>query len=155
MKYIISALLAFALAMPLCAREKEASVSDLMRAMSAHYYERTLPKDLTKEEFVYLSLLYPDGNTRDLVGGNGFKGGEKVKVFAFLRMDDRYVTLLREDGSSMTANGLPKWEGFSPSQKDEGEIDDHMIRFTSDGKIQLGETPREGCYDLIITIEKE
>ena len=155
MKYIISALLAFALTMPLSAKEKEATVGDLMRAMSAHYYERTLPKDFTEEEFVYLSLLYPDGNTRDLVGGNGFKGGEKVKVFAFLRMDDRYVTLLREDGSSMTANGLPKWEGFSASQKDEGSIGNHMIRFTSDGQIQLGDEPPQGCYDLIITTKEK
>ena len=154
MKYIIPALLAFVLAMPLVAKENEATVRELMRAMSSHYYERILPKDLTEEEFVYLSLLYPDGETRDLVGGNGFKGGEKVKVFAFLRMDDRYVTLLREDGGSMTANGLPEWEGFSPSQKDEGEIDDHMIRFTSDGQIQLGEKPRQGCYDLIITTKE-
>jgi len=144
-----------AFVLPLGANGKEPSIRDMMRAMSAHYYERTLPKELKEEEFVYLSLLYPDGKTRDLVGGNGFKGGEKVKVMAFLRMDDRYVTLLKEDGSSMTANGLPEWEGFSPSQKSEGEIDDYMIRFSSDGKFQGGELPREGCYDLIITTKEK
>lgn len=155
MKYITAALLTQAFALPISAKEKEPSISDLMRAMSTHYFERTLPTELKEDEFVYLSLLYPDGKTRDLVGGNGFKGGETVKVFAFLRLDDRYVTLVKPDGAGMTANGLPKWEGFSPSQNAVGKIDDHMIRFSSDGRIQPGKKPREGCFDLIITTKEK
>jgi len=117
MKYIITTILGIAFALSLNAKEIEPSTNDLIKAMSAYYFERTLPRELKEEEFVYLSLLYPDGKTRDLVGGNGFKGGDKVKVFTFLRSDNPYITLLKSNGDSMTANGIPRWDGFSPSQK--------------------------------------
>jgi|GEM_PF-7099294 len=155
MKNIATILFTLVLALSLNAKEIEPSTGDFMKAMSAYYFERTLPKELNEEEFVYLSLLYPDGKTRDLVGGNGFKGGDKVKVFAFLRLSDPYVTLLKGNGESLTANGIPKWDGFSPSQKKEGKADDHMIRFSSDGSFIPGSKPLEGCYDLIITLKKE
>ena len=53
--------------------------------MSTHYYWQIFPKELKEEEFVYLSLLYPDGNTRDLVVGNGFKDGKKATKIDDLR----------------------------------------------------------------------
>jgi len=154
MKYIITTLLGIALVLSLNAKEIEPSTNDLMKAMSAYYFERTLPKELKEDEFVYLSLLYPDGKTRDLDGGNGFKAGDKVKVFTFLRSNNPYVTLLKSNGDSMTANGLPKWGGFSPSQKKEGKADDYMIRFSTDGSFIPGHKPRESGYDLIITTKK-
>jgi len=155
MKYIVTTLLTMALVLSLNAKEIEPSTGDLMKAMSAYYFERTLPKELKEEEFVYLTLLYPDGETRDLVGGNGFKGGDKVKVFTFLRSSNPYVTLLKSNGDSMTANGIPKWDGFSPSQKKEGKADDYMIRFSSDGSFIPGDKPMESGYDLIITTKKK
>ena len=128
---------------------------DLMKAMSAHYYERTLPAELNEDEFVYLSLLYPDGKTRDLAGVNGFKPNEKVKIFVFLRSSDPYAIIMKYDGSSnTTANGLPEWKGYSTGHQ-EGQADDHMIRFNDkNGSVPPRYESLEE-YDLIITTKKQ
>ena len=125
---------------------------DLLRAMSVHYFERTLPKGTKETDTVYLTLLKADGSQRDLVGADGFKGEEKVKVFVFLRAADPYVTLMSYDGlSSYTVNSIPSWNAFSASSEKEGTASDHMIRFTKGDSIQSGEKPQGECYDLIIT----
>lgn len=137
-------------------KKLEPQIQDLMKALSAHYYERTLPSSVKSKNFVYLTLLNPDGTSRSLGGMSGFEPEETVKVFAFLRHKDPYAVLISEDGdSAFTANGLPKWKAFSQSHKYEGPITSYMIRFTEGDTIPSGEKPTEECFDLIITIESE
>jgi hypothetical protein len=125
---------------------------DLLKAMSVHYFERILPEETKETDTVYLTLLRSDGSHRDLVGANGFKGKEKVKIFVFLRADDPYASLMSYDGlSSYTANSIPKWNAFTTGTKEISGASDHMIRFTTGNTIQSGDKPEGECYDLIIT----
>ncbi|HAV12783.1 MAG TPA: hypothetical protein DCX06_04700 [Opitutae bacterium] len=152
MKKIISLFLALAALNCFGAKEKQPSMPDLLKAMSVHYFERTLPEEIKETDMVYLTLLKSDGTQRDLVGATGFTGNEKVKVFVFLRADDPYATLMSNDGlSSYTANSLPKWNAFATGSKEVKEASDHMIRFTPGNTIQSGDKPQGECYDLIIT----